>query len=184
MKKLLFALMLFMPVIAFAQDCQYETFEKDEFTGKKVIITKQERVTSGLMRKLFWNYRSYDNKVILDIYDFRDMTTDIFTIRKGNSFMIKLANDEIITLKANESKTSKYGKSSTSIAISLDIDSLSLVKLSSIGIKKIRIYEREEYTEVDISDKGSRIITNQTLCIINPPEIYSKKAKSKKDDAY
>jgi len=95
MKKLLL-LLLCVPLIGFGQECKFLKNEVDDMTGEKTIITNG----TLLCNKLFEPSLSIQPISINNSFHFALSISRMgnFNISQGNKVIIKLENDDLITL--------------------------------------------------------------------------------------
>ncbi len=172
MKKIVLVLLLTVS-FGYSQNCKYKKNEVDEFTGSKVIITKDKIFTKIGMG--FGTYAIISAKKINDTkylaVSFSSNT--IFTLRKGSLVMFKTENDEIIELSFSESMVADYSSSQvgttnitrwTAKMYFLLSDEL-VQKFNDIRIKKVRWYTTDGYVEKDVKKKNSKNISKLLNCI-------------------
>ena len=147
MKKLLL-LLLCVPLIGFGQECKFLKNEVDDMTGEKTIITNG----TLLCNKLFEPSLSIQPISINNSYyfAFSNRRMGEFNISQGNKVIIKLENDELITLIVKSSVSKLLLRSEVDKTMDqydanfeADISLEQLTKLSKSKIQKIRIYYDE-----------------------------------------
>ncbi|MDD3688384.1 MAG: hypothetical protein PHE56_16690, partial [Bacteroidales bacterium] len=130
----------------------------EEFTGDTVVRTTWEALYRGmdLVVKHRVNWINSEFTIELDIYS----KTPVYTINKGDEFMLKLYNGDIIKLESLETKISspqisQYGSGSiVKIAYLLTQNSIDLLKKDDID--KIRINTNKGYLEGELTKKQSQ----------------------------
>lgn len=160
MKIILTALTLALAVPVFAQDCDYEIDEKDEFTGefKRMVNAK---FPHGLLE--FYN----DNGTYTMVLTYNNANLGYRTEAKGGDTMIlKLANDEMITLTCLDVEPSGKDKKPTLYTVpTYELSEEQITLLSEHEITMARIDFNGETIDVDTTKNGGKI-KEGAQCII------------------
>jgi hypothetical protein len=166
-------LMLFTSLLLFStnllaqnNNCQYSKNEVDEFTGRKVLITKKVNMYNGLSGGFGFSCTKYDSTRILSL---TYATSSIFTIEKGNALMFILDDGTKVELKASETLiakpyTSQFG-TTWSVDMSYIIPENEYKKIVSSPFKKLRIYTSDYYSEKEFKARKAKKVQQLFFCI-------------------
>jgi len=169
MKKLLFVLMLVaFTTLNLNAQCKFLKNEVDEFTGIKSVATESFNINYKFTDKHIFTifFASIDEQKAI----FLKLTShDVLTVRKEDPLYIKLNNDETIKLYPNESKFSEInsiGTVSTTTPIYY-VDNDIFIKISSIGMNKIRMSTNKGDYEKEVKDKDNKRMAKYINCILS-----------------
>ena len=149
----------------------------DEFTKNKVVRTSWEPLTKK--GKIYSHARV--SKINTTTYlDFKIMLSagltmdhSVFAIEKGETVMLKLNNDTIVTLNNPEHLISCTGCGAINIIgsgvqgihLKIDLTDNQISTLLDHKITKIRIYTTDGYVENEVPDKFQEIVSKELSLI-------------------
>lgn len=160
MKKII--LLMLLPFVLKAQKIKEN--KKDDMTNKTVIRTSSERLSGKLSSK--WIKAS-----VLKINNSWFLSTTIscgggfFIIRKDADMIIKLSNDSLITLKANNRADAHDGMGGKQADVDYFLTEVNRNALKENGVKKIRFSTTEGYVDVEVSEGNKDIIKTEIKLI-------------------
>ncbi len=172
MKKLLFIFQMVIIVSisnARAQDCDYLTNTKDEFTGANKLETwgKLVREFSGNNANLI--FRKIDKSYYL-LLNYNIQAAKSIVVGVNDRLMLKLDNDSIIFFNPTEIVSgvlsTNNGITTTQIKVNYSANTEQIQALSKFSIKKVRFYHTEAYYEHDIKEKHVLEIIKAATCIL------------------
>ncbi|WP_026914211.1 hypothetical protein [Christiangramia portivictoriae] len=156
---------LLIPSYLIAQDCKYETNEKDPYTKKAVKITKKQNLKSGLSSAILVQGITDGNHIA---FNFHIMNSGIFSYSKGDNIMFLDEKENVYTFEiqsegiADGSNTS-MGTYWTANILTRYIGEFS--DLQNLVVKHARIETRDSFIEFDIKKKRGDAIQNVLNCI-------------------
>lgn len=167
MKKLL--ILLLLPALCRGQKIAENKI--DEFTKHHVVRTEWELLDRSDGFYTHVRISNIDNSIFLNLRWIHN--GEVGAVTEGTRIMLKMANDSIITLQTLKSVVSCRGCGAVGFAgstgygydLACALSAEELAALSSLTIKKIRIYLSEGYEEHEIKEKNSQAIKNQILLI-------------------
>lgn len=154
MKKILLLLIVFISTICSAQEIKKN--EVDDFTGNKLIETSWERINYSMK-----GYCTYLNLSLLNDKQYLGVkvtTLSVCSVMEGNEILFKTKDGGVYKLKAIETVISAKGEGAISLqgAQAEGIHVRYAGDLSFLGtntIDKIRVYTRNKYLDIEITDK-------------------------------
>jgi hypothetical protein len=128
MKKTLLAVLLYIPLLSFAQKLKKN--EVDPFTRQVVKQTSWKTLRHKSAHTSYFSVRKIDDRVFLDFKAIMGPGGTYFSIPRGAYFMIKLQNDSIITLcnltpayaSDGQGAIGFYGSAATGISVTYGLD--------------------------------------------------------------
>lgn len=134
----------------------------DDFTNNKIIRTSWEVFSRNPDLNGYLRISKINNKTYLDLKLF----TGVVSMEKGSEFMLKLTNDSIVKLAANETVISclgcgaigLLGSQAYGLNVSFELAEEIIALLFQKPVKKARIYFRTGYREADIKEKFGDVI--------------------------
>lgn len=145
--------------------CQKVTENKiDEFTKHAVKRTSWETVMEKWTKTIYTRVSKIDSTEWLDVKIM--LGGKVFAMGEGETLMIKLSNDSIVSLKSTEHKVSCKGCGAKgfagSAAYGIEVNYVIEKEIHDILKKntmvKIRIYTTDGYVEEEVSDKKNATI--------------------------
>ena len=164
MRRLLFVLLVFFPVLMCAQ--KIDKNEIDEFTGVKTIYTNWEKFKTGngLTGKdnLMFRFTSLDG---LETFHLKWVTCEMLSIKEGAKLMFKMSDNSIITLTSISYAIAAKGDGVTGLSMSGILGISCIYGGSDIEafakdnyLTKLRIYTTDGYVDIDIKEKDAQKI--------------------------
>lgn len=136
----------------------------DEFTKNHVKRTDWEGLTFEMKAVTSYRFSKIDNQYFIQL---KIMLGDVyFSINENDELMLKLINEEIVTLKNIKYTTTCVGCGSTGfngsqsqgINVSYNISNEQYQLLTQNTISKIRIYTSKNYIDLEIKKKKADIL--------------------------
>ena len=136
----------------------------DEFTKNHIKRTDWETLTFEMKAVTHYQLCKIDNQYFIQL---KIMLGDVFfSINKDDELMLKLANDEIVTLKNIKYTTTCVGCGSTGfngsqsqgICVAYNIDNEQYLLLKQNSVSKIRIYTSKGFIDLEIKNKKADIL--------------------------
>lgn len=171
MKKLLFLMLLLIPLVSFGQDCKYEVNRIDDFTNVRVVQTysaalvsvKEARKTQSSV--IFCCLR-YDDDCYVQI---GLLTRKPVFILEDQKVYFKLSNDSIVTVispKTNmDTELNQYNFYNINHRYYIEKDEL--LQFKEVGVKKIRVETSEGYLDFNVSKDGQNHMKEFITCLFN-----------------
>jgi len=160
MKRILIIILL-IPFLSFSQECIYKINKVDEFTGDKILETKEVAIHSLKGKKI-------NNNQTLE---FTITSSNVFSMDENDYLMLKFKSGEVIKMNFYKNTTANYvflemlnttiWTSSNSISINQETAD----KIKDNEIVKIRWSTSKGYSEKDCKKKHSRNFTKTLSCI-------------------
>lgn len=149
-------------VCSFGQ-CYKET--KDEFTGRTLRATESVNISWGLSSGMLIDFYKSDTSIYFNVtYTKSDKRT--FFVNKGAEFILILNDDSKVTIYAADIFKTKFNPSANSLKAFYNISSNDIKRLSSVGIKKVRLYYEDTYSDEDFNDRKNNRLKDIFNCIL------------------
>lgn len=151
------------------ESCKYEFNEYDEFVKIWKTKTKWSVINGGFMfNKLLIAVSRYDNQYLLELLV---NNVNPMVISESNKAMLKLTNDEIISLVPDKMYSSEHGYDALTktsynyIKPRYYISKDDLEKIRTHNVTKIRVYNSDAYSEIEVTK--SKEIPTIVNCVLN-----------------
>jgi len=164
MKKVVFIAIMavFTSFSVFSQ--KIESSKVDDFTGKKVIYTSKEKITSESMtnfKQTMFQFRYENETMFLHLFW---QCREIMSVTDGSNIIFKMTDDSNITLKSIGNVIAEKGVASTKSVqiaglwgLALKYTGEDLNRFSEdIYVKKFRIYTTKGYVDFDVKEKDAQ----------------------------
>lgn len=168
MKKVLFFIIMSLPIIVNAQKIKESEFDK--FVKSYRIETSKSTLKMGLSKGLSVSYRSVGSAIFLNLSGYNFVTTGVNT---DDQAIFLLDNDSTITVLSKDLQFAKPFKYGQSFDFEYRISDQNTTSLASANIIGIRFYASGGYTDVSIDSKESKKINELTAVFLK--EYNSKK---------
>lgn len=158
MKKQLITLLLFLPIICFAQKVNVKV---DDFTGEKVITTEWEKIYTGGMtgkNQTRVRFRHENNR---DYIEFRIFCDEVTSCKKDAKILFKTENGIIETRNIEYALSEPGAWSPSGINKKLGIYLICTGDLSKLGtttVQKIRITYSDGYEDLELKGKDAKVL--------------------------
>ena len=144
--------------------------QTDEFTKNVIKRTSWEKLAMDSKIMAYFRFSKINNNLYFDL---KIGDGSVFSIDKGQEFMFKSIDGDVIKIQNAEYKLTcagcaaigVMGSSGQGIMTSYLIDNETAVQLKSINVEKVRVYTSKGYFDVDLKSKNSMKI-NQSLNLI------------------
>lgn len=158
-----FILSLLVLITTFSNAQMIEESQIDEFTGAMVLKTSTETVVANMKKTVFFTCRKVDSTVMLQV---KMMMNQIFSVKEGGMFMLKLVNGEVVTLYNPEftitcrgcGARGFSGSGAEGISLTFYLNNEQVDKLKKNQVSKIRLYTSEGYIEDEIKEKYAPVL--------------------------
>lgn len=136
----------------------------DEFTKNHIKRTDWETLTFDMKGVTHYRLSKIDDHYFIQL---KIMLGDVFfSINENDEFMLKLANDEIVTLKNMKYTTTCVGCGSTGlngsgaqgICVNYNINNEQYLLLTQNVVSKIRVYTSKGLIDLEIKNKKADIL--------------------------
>lgn len=168
MKKLIFFTLITLN-FTFSQECKFRKNEIDDFTKKKVLVLKESVLASdfsenSVTAELNSNSNIYINFLV------RFSGHKALVITEKNKLILLLKNDEVLETYVNPSNGKLIGNgglmSYTDFNINFNMTEEILLKISTIGVKKIRLETSEGNKDFEVKDKRNEQFLKSINCFL------------------
>lgn len=172
MKKLIILIVIIFSFNLSNSQCNFKIDKVDEFTGHKILETKEKWLTMSGMGFGISTTISF-RKINEDRFMKFHVTTtgDIFTLKKGESLLFKTDKDEIITLNFDETIVAE-GSYNTSLKMTIwaafqyvHINDENYEKLLNSNVVLLRFHSNDGYIQKKVKQKRYKKIIEILNCI-------------------
>jgi hypothetical protein len=181
MRILVFLLINLLPLFVLAQKLSED--KKDEFTGAQVKRTEFEQLISNMKFTTIYSFVRSDTTFKLDV-KLQLGTGELFSITKGDEFMLKTSNDSVVKSPCIESAVSCKGSWSNGLSgsnqqnlkTSFTITKDQMNILQTRFVRKIKLYTIKGATEDEIKHNKAETFFNKffiSQLILNHAKEYS-----------
>jgi hypothetical protein len=165
MRLLFLTLILFFLQSTFSySQCKYFRNETDEFTKKVILETAKVVINPRDITGQSLNFQGYkqDNSRFFKI---NWSTLDIISVGKGEKLMLKLQNNEVVEVFADNYKVSTPIGNYWTITIYYDIFDSVFQKLKQSEVIKLRFYTADGYVDKEVPKGASKKLLQLLNCI-------------------
>lgn len=171
MKKITFLFLMFLSTGVFSQ-CYTTT--KDDFLNAIIKKTDEKKVTAFSSSFVMWSSFSKINISNEDSYTFNFFYNNgkkAYLVTKGSSLILLLNNESKITLSSLDNYKTEINSYSGIISYRIHgsyiITKEQLESIRKSGIKKIRVYYDDTYSDEEINEKINSKLNELIDCILS-----------------
>lgn len=165
-------ILMLLPALSFAQNCEFSKNEIDDFTGNKVVVTTSKISTQlGAKADIYFVCKEgYRIRLWLSLTNVFYTSTDI-AVKKGEEMFLKLENGEVVKLSAlNDYETKTFNMAGTIIHYvepEYEISKEDLEKLKNGLLQKVRIVCSGKDLDLTIKPKLAASTKRAAECFFN-----------------
>lgn len=162
--RFVFIIFLFAPLLSPAQKIVENKI--DDFTKSKVIRTNWETFLIAKQLSGYVRCSQIDERLFLEFKIMLGGGAPVFSVKEGESLMLKLNTDSIVSLSIPKSEVSckgcgaigLIGSAAHGMHLEFFLTKTTIETLTQNSIVKLRFYTRDGYAESEIKEKNRDLI--------------------------